>query len=145
MNHWISVIIAGIRTVADRSSGYSIAFISMDSLGFDHTREQKELSDWLTHEWERHLPERPLPNIVPFTIRVPEQPNMYDCALYMIHYIDRFVRKHEQILKALKERDTAALNDPEIWRPDLAKDARKTLYVQATRHAHISGNADTYD
>ncbi|KIJ32879.1 hypothetical protein M422DRAFT_265216 [Sphaerobolus stellatus SS14] len=138
-NHWYSSIIIGARqSVQALPKSGEITIISIDSLSYDRANTRKSVAEWLLIEFAKHYPGKPTPSIVSLELPVPRQPNLCDCALYMIHYVDRFIRHHQTLLPALTHNDSFALDDPATWRTDLAAHARADFGVQVQHYACIA-------
>ncbi|KIJ28697.1 hypothetical protein M422DRAFT_269998 [Sphaerobolus stellatus SS14] len=107
----------------------------MDSLGIKREAVRKKIKEWFEPELQTRYGLVSLPDLISADIPVPTQPNEYDCGLYMIHYIDHFVRNISLIKVALKNKppDFFSLADTHIWQPEFAARKREDLYVHAQR------------
>nr|TKW29502.1 hypothetical protein SEVIR_3G399400v2 [Setaria viridis] len=104
MAHWSLVIIC---MPAKESISGPIIILHLDSLGMHHsTKILDTVGRYLEEEW-RYLKKNPSPdtsvldatwedlpsNIHKAKVQVPQQNNAYDCGIFMLYYIERFIRE----------------------------------------------------
>ncbi|KAL6622598.1 hypothetical protein ACP70R_032477 [Stipagrostis hirtigluma subsp. patula] len=103
MAHWSLIIIC----IPAKESNSGPIILHLDSLEMHpSTKIFNIVERYLESEW-RHLKKNPLPdtsisdsiwedlprNILRQKIRVPQQNNAYDCGIFMLYYIERFIRE----------------------------------------------------
>ncbi|KIJ30687.1 hypothetical protein M422DRAFT_267733 [Sphaerobolus stellatus SS14] len=146
VNHWFSCVIIGARnSIAGLPTKPPIDIISMDSLAIERASARDSVSAWLIIEFNKKFPKehhRQVPSIVSRDLPVPQQPNFFDCGLYMIHYVNHFVRHSNSLLQALNS-DSSGYQDPGIWRTDLALHARSDFAVHVRRYARMAYESES--
>ncbi|XP_015694789.1 ubiquitin-like-specific protease 1D [Oryza brachyantha] len=101
--HWSLIIIC----MPAKETGAGPMILHLDSLGLHSSRKVFDVIDsYLKAEWQ-HL-QNDSSYIIPFSgriwshlskniskekIEVPSQPNQYDCGIFMLHYIERFIQE----------------------------------------------------
>ena len=82
-----------------RVKGDEPLLVLFDSLGWPNTRPLSFIREWLRQEWSakeshkfspRDFSEKGLPTVRPSLL--PQQPNGYDCALYLLTYIEEMFK-----------------------------------------------------
>ncbi|XP_071723173.1 LOW QUALITY PROTEIN: ubiquitin-like-specific protease 1D [Rutidosis leptorrhynchoides] len=108
--HWSLVIIC----VRDKEEEDGPIILHLDSLGFHCSRSIfKDIKSFLRNEWD-HLKQAGIPLDLPFSdkvwrnfprrieekkIMVPQQKNDYDCGLFVLYFMERFIEEAPERLK----------------------------------------------
>ncbi|KAJ1266284.1 hypothetical protein BS78_08G139400 [Paspalum vaginatum] len=101
--HWSLVIIC----IPAKESISGPIILHLDSLGIhSSTKILNTAGRFLEEEWryskQNHFPDTSIPetawealprNIHKEQVQVPQQPNAYDCGIFMLYYIERFIRE----------------------------------------------------
>ena len=86
--------------VGVRVKGDGPCLVVMDSLGWLNTRPLGLIRNWLKEEWlrkesfrfsARDFGEKGIPTVTPS--RLPRQPNLVDCALYLLTFIEEMLKR----------------------------------------------------
>lgn len=64
--------------------------------------------------------------------QVPGQNNWYDCGLFLLHYVERFLNKPREFVAMFLARENRA-QDQELWRKEEIKDMREKLFHLFTK------------
>ncbi|WVR04556.1 hypothetical protein IAU60_001563 [Kwoniella sp. DSM 27419] len=73
--------------------------LTFDSLGGPHKAVSTTLNAWLKAEARDKLNvDRPFRDAKYIEGRVPQQPNFYDCGLYVVHYASQLLERPEEVL-----------------------------------------------
>lgn len=127
--HW-SLVIISIPPKEDESC---IATLHLDSLGMHNSSQIFEvIQRCLTEEW-KHLkqnatstctpPPAPVHKIQKIIIKVPQQKNQYDCGLFVLYFMQRFIEEAPQRL----DRKDLNMFGREWFQPEDASGLRKRL------------------
>ncbi|KAK0670438.1 putative ubiquitin-like-specific protease [Cercophora samala] len=131
-----------------RKSAYSFddpRIILLDSLGSGHGPVVKNLRQYLVAEFKDKRNTVLEPTDLPArlgmkAVNIPQQSNLTDCGVYVLGYVQEFVKDPDTFVKALlsKERQEWAFSAPslrEIW--------RSTLFCEKRRQNNLmSGNRE---
>ncbi|KAK0739554.1 hypothetical protein B0T21DRAFT_409899 [Apiosordaria backusii] len=127
--------------------------ILLDSLGSPHGLTVKHLRDYLVAEFQDkrgrilNPPDLP-PRLGMKAVNLPQQPNFTDCGVYLLGYMQEFVKNPDMFVKALlsKERQEWTLSAPELrkaWRVTiLAKKKRPQSGQQENAGKNNCGHSD---
>ncbi|XP_012700325.1 probable ubiquitin-like-specific protease 2B [Setaria italica] len=133
MAHWSLVIIC--MPAKESISGPII--LHLDSLGMHHsTKILDTVGRYLEEEW-RYLKKNPSPdtsvldatwedlpsNIHKAKVQVPQQNNAYDCGIFMLYYIERFIREAPERFTI----DKLGMFSCSWFNPEDASDLRKRI------------------
>ncbi|KAK4178725.1 putative ubiquitin-like-specific protease [Triangularia setosa] len=112
-----------------RKAAYSLddpRIILLDSLGSGHGPVVKNLREYLVAEFQdkrgRTLTSTDLPPRLGMkAVNIPQQPNLTDCGVYLLGYMQQFVRNPDEFVECLlaKEKIAWTLSAPELrklWR-----------------------------
>lgn len=100
--HWSLIVICnpGAAILEDDHQSKTPCILHMDSINGTHGNLSKLIQSYLWEEWrERHMvDEASFVNAenfynMPFiSLEVPQQNNMYDCGLFLLHYVEMFLK-----------------------------------------------------
>ncbi|KAH9314553.1 hypothetical protein KI387_023180, partial [Taxus chinensis] len=99
--HWSLVVICNPGAVLeDGDHSKTPCILHMDSLG-SHTSLKKLIQSYLWEEWrERHMEDEAMfntacerfSNMTFISVEAPQQDNCFDCGLFLLHYVEMFLR-----------------------------------------------------
>uniref|UniRef100_A0A7N0TEL7 Ubiquitin-like protease family profile domain-containing protein n=1 Tax=Kalanchoe fedtschenkoi TaxID=63787 RepID=A0A7N0TEL7_KALFE len=142
--HWSLIIIC----IPDKDKETGPIILHLDSLGFHHSPSLFEnIKRFIREEWDHttqesassDLPWENLPCIEEKKIAVPQQENDYDCGLFVLYFIERFIAEAPQRLC----RKDLQMFGRQWFRPTEASALRtkiRSLLIkefEATRHVHV--------
>jgi len=114
--------------------------ITLDSLGSTHPQAINHLKKYLLAEFEdkqgKIITEIP-PNMGMRAMNIPEQNNLCDCGVYLLGYIQQFVRNPDEFIEKIVRKETF---DWEFDPSDLRKIWRDTILGEQKRHRTSQGN-----
>ncbi|KAI9251387.1 hypothetical protein BDA99DRAFT_521709 [Phascolomyces articulosus] len=98
---------------------------SLDSMGIKRLRSANRVIKYLSSAAEDRLGIDPQRFKKPVYVQanVPLQPNAYDCGIYVLHFIEKFLQQPEELIAVLTEKEL----DDNVW--ELAKIAEKREYI----------------
>ncbi|XP_057854153.2 uncharacterized protein LOC131064145 isoform X1 [Cryptomeria japonica] len=99
--HWSLIVICNPGAVLeDENHSKTPCILHMDSLG-SHTSLRKLIQSYLWEEWrERHMEDEAMfntaherfSNMTFISVEAPQQDNCFDCGLFLLHYVEMFLR-----------------------------------------------------
>lgn len=99
--HWSLIVICNPGAVLEDDNRLKTpCILHMDSLG-SHTSLRKLIQSYLWEEWrERHMEDGAMfdtvherfSNMTFISVEAPQQDNCYDCGLFLLHYVEMFLR-----------------------------------------------------
>ncbi|KAG9001371.1 hypothetical protein FRB93_012147 [Tulasnella sp. JGI-2019a] len=119
---------ADIGELALEKSPQNVMIYIMDSLGGKHPSVVKALKRWLKAEAVDKKGVIESTEAQASYVHVPYQPNHFDCGVYLLHFAETFVQKHEEVwrwMQIKKNRDAKARD--EMWGKDQLKSKRAAL------------------
>ena len=72
--------------------------LTFDSLGSDHKAVVKTLGKYLQLEAKDKKDLDKSPEVIGYEVFVPQQPNSYDCGVYLLHFVKRFMLSPEKFI-----------------------------------------------
>lgn len=101
--HWSLIVICnpGATILEDDHQSKTPCILHMDSINGTHGNLSKLIQSYLWEEWrERHMVDEAsfvtaenFYNMPFISLEVPQQNNMYDCGLFLLHYVEMFLRQ----------------------------------------------------
>lgn len=101
--HWSLIIICnpGAAILEDGNQSKTPCILHMDSLNGTHGNLSKLIQSYLWEEWrERHMADdtsfvtaEKFYNMAFISLEVPQQNNYHDCGLFLLHYVEMFLRQ----------------------------------------------------
>ncbi|PON59331.1 Ulp1 protease family, C-terminal catalytic domain containing protein [Parasponia andersonii] len=151
--HWSLVIIC----IPDKKEESGPIVLHLDSLGLHSSRSVfRNIKSFLKEEWQyldqeascsdlpfAHSIWRQLPNrIVDKTIAVPQQKNEYDCGLFVLFFMERFI---EDAPERLKKKDLAMFGK-QWFKPEEASGLRvkiRSLLIEEFKNAKANSTLES--
>nr|XP_019008581.1 uncharacterized protein I206_06258 [Kwoniella pini CBS 10737]OCF47362.1 hypothetical protein I206_06258 [Kwoniella pini CBS 10737] len=132
--------------IADRS--HRTWIITFDSLGGPHAAVGKHLNSWLRYEAkDKKGIDYKTSDAVYWEGRVPQQPNFYDCGIYVVHYAKQFLQNPTKILQFVQRRAPYSnAPDREAWIQERAEvwNASDTENMRSTWEGQLQSLAEQY-
>lgn len=101
--HWSLIVICnpGAAILEDGNQSKTPCILHMDSLNGTHGNLSKLIQSYLWEEWrERHMADdtssvtaEKFYNMPFISLEVPQQNNYHDCGLFLLHYVEMFLRQ----------------------------------------------------
>lgn len=101
--HWSLIVICnpGAAILEDGNQSKTPCILHMDSINGTHGNLSKLIQSYLWEEWrERHKVDEAsfvtaenFYNMQFISLEVPQQNNLYDCGLFLLHYVEMFLRE----------------------------------------------------
>ncbi|TVU44004.1 hypothetical protein EJB05_03428, partial [Eragrostis curvula] len=142
--HWSLIVVYG----AAKLSAKLPCILHMDSLKGTHSGLKDIIQSYLWEEWKERHPESATDNSDKFlnlrfvSLELPQQDNTFDCGLFLLHYVERFLMDAPGNFNPFKiDHFSSFLTDD--WFPP-AEASHKRSVIQKLIHEVVTGSLQNH-
>ncbi|KAI7964992.1 hypothetical protein MJO29_003090 [Puccinia striiformis f. sp. tritici] len=133
-SHWYFLVILNPENLLSHDTESPPVVLVFDSLLIKHEETCRKAVDYLINEAKnklnRTVPYSLIDQVHPINVRIPKQPNSYDCGLYVIHCFQKFFTDVDGMMRWINDFEKKKLTiSPEIiWDAVTLSEKRNDFY-----------------